>query len=235
MRKLVENIRNILNLLFYILYPCKCVSCGSLIHRSDICICPSCRSNLQLETLLSTYVNERLFGSPLFSGLYTLYHYTTGSIFKKIILSLKYYGEIRVAQFLSNKAIYHINFSSITIDLVIAVPIDEKRRRKRGYNQSYEIAKGIAKNINKPCLDDVILRVNPNSQTRLNKMSRHKNAMKSYKFNQKYTNALIGKSVLLVDDVMTTGSTLLSCMDELEFLGVFKVYVFVAGVSLSAS
>ncbi len=109
-------------------------------------------------------------------------------------------------------------------DIIIPVPISRKRLKQRGYNQSYLIAKELAKMLNIE-LDNRILQKTKNNsaQSVLNKIEREHNVNNVYKlFNNKN---IIGKRILLVDDIYTTGSTVNECSKILKMAKVERVDV----------
>lgn len=100
------------------------------------------------------------------------------------------------------------------IDLIIPIPLHPKRQKQRGYNQSEEIAKGIAEQIGIDLNTTTLVRtVNNPSQTRNNRIERWKNVEDIFSVID--VNILVNKHILLVDDVITTGSTIEACAKEL--------------------
>jgi len=95
--------------------------------------------------------------------------------------------------------------------MIVPVPLHPRKKRKRGYNQSEVIAKGISKILQVPVRNDILLRKNNSStQTKKNRFQRWKNVETIFESNQKC--CLKDKHVLLVDDVVTTGATLEACV-----------------------
>ena len=100
------------------------------------------------------------------------------------------------------------------IDLIVPVPISKKKLKLRGYNQSEEVAKGIAHIIKKPINTTLLTRAKSmTTQTKSSRFERWENMKNEYHLNKKlYKKA----SLLLVDDVITTGATIHSCIEALE-------------------
>jgi len=98
-------------------------------------------------------------------------------------------------------------------DLIIPVPLHPKRLKKRGYNQSEQIAKGLASVLKLPVsTQQLVRRENIESQTKKSRFTRYENLTEA--FSVKDPSELIDKHVLLVDDVMTTGATMEACSIE---------------------
>ena len=103
-------------------------------------------------------------------------------------------------------------FSSI--DALIPLPLFAAKERKRGYNQAAVLCEGIAEVLQKPVLKTVVKRISyTDSQTRKNRVERWQNM--EGRFQLEEPNAIEGKHVLLVDDVITTGATLEACGREI--------------------
>lgn len=109
-------------------------------------------------------------------------------------------------------------------DIIIPVPISKKRLKQRGYNQSYLIAKELAKILNIEVDNQILQKIKNNSaQSILNKNEREHNVKNVYKlFSNKN---IIGKKILLIDDIYTTGSTVNECSKILKLAKVAKIDV----------
>ena len=143
-----------------------------------------------------------------------------------MIHALKYEENKEVGIYLGEQIAYEIESSQFfnSIVYIIPVPLHPKKEKIRGYNQSLCIAKGI-KEILKIKIDSKSLqrKVNTESQTKKNKYSRWKNVGQVFELTDK--NRLSNKNILLVDDVVTTGSTLESCIETLQQTEGIKVSI----------
>ncbi|MBT4217529.1 MAG: ComF family protein [Flavobacteriales bacterium] len=143
-----------------------------------------------------------------------------------MIHALKYEENKEVGIYLGEQIAYEIESSQFfnSIDYIIPVPLHPKKEKIRGYNQSLYIAKGI-KEILKIKIDSKSLqrKVNTESQTKKNKYSRWENVGQVFELIDK--NRLSNKHILLVDDVVTTGSTLESCIETLQQTEGIKVSI----------
>lgn len=96
------------------------------------------------------------------------------------------------------------------IDLVVPVPLHKKKQRKRGFNQSECIARGIAEAMEKPIHSASVIRaIHTGTQTRKSRYERWLNVESIFRVTE--PDILVGKHILLVDDVLTTGATLEAC------------------------
>ncbi len=123
---------------------------------------------------------------------------------------------------------------NIRPDLIVPVPMQFTKLRRRGYNQAAHLAHGLARELHLPYRGNLLRRVSTGvtSQARLHRAQRFKNALAAYRVRS--SRHLLGKTVLLVDDVMTTGATVDACARLLRDAGAAKVYVLVLarGVTL---
>ena len=108
-------------------------------------------------------------------------------------------------------------------DCVVCVPSSAERMKLRGYNQSFLLAKEFAKLVDLPFYDDVIQKaVDTISQVGLSRKERKENLKGSFKITQK--DKIKGKKVLIIDDVMTTGTTVDVLAERLKNAGAMEVY-----------
>lgn len=116
------------------------------------------------------------------------------------------------------------------IDLIIPVPLHKSRRKKRGYNQSEEFAKGLSEALHVPVDTKSVLRVRDTAtQTRKNRLFRWENVEHAFLVTNK--SLVADKRILLVDDVITTGATLEACGKELLNNGVASLSM--AGIAFA--
>lgn len=147
--------------------------------------------------------------------------YAKGFKWRKIIIALKYnslpgYGRI-MGRFMGRHLSASKHFSDI--DIVVPVPLHPFRHMARGYNQSEYIATGVAESLGCKMVANALSRRRYNtSQTKLSRRKRWENTENI--FSVRKANALSGRHILLVDDVLTTGSTIVSLastiLDQVE-------------------
>ena len=120
-------------------------------------------------------------------------------------------------------AVASIRFNVPEIDLVLPMPNTLFHRIDRGYNQCAYLAKPLAKLINRTYDASILRRKNhPKRQSQLNAEERRKNAINTFRV--AHPERIRGRTVLVIDDVMTTGSTLSECAKELKRAGAYRVW-----------
>lgn len=133
---------------------------------------------------------------------------------QKIIHEIKYHGAKELAQSMGRmlgRQMKGGRFSSV--DMIVPVPLHPKRLKWRGYNQSEWIAKGLSEELGVPVRTDLVERVvETSTQTNKNAEERWSNVKGIFALRQEVsTEGLKDHHLLIVDDVITTGSTLMAC------------------------
>jgi len=165
------------------------------------------------------YENElaRLFWGqiPLERAVAEIF-YEPHSQVSRIIYSLKYLGRYETGRFIGRMMAAELLAGSFFdgIDMIVPVPLSGKRQRRRGYNQSFEIARGICALTGIPVACNVVRReIFHESQTQKHRWQRRDNVEGVFRFCPGAD--VDGKHILIVDDVITTGSTIISCAKEI--------------------
>lgn len=194
-----------------------CQECQSQIELLDRQICPICGAPLDTKKVCRVCARSR----PSFEMLrsYALYR----DPLRKAIHHLKYKQDMALASFLADKLIVLIaDQLKWQFDLVTSVPLNRERINSRGYNQSNLIAFPIALAFGVPFLPRAVRRVrNTLSQVGLSVSQRTANVQGAFEAEKHFVD---GKTILLVDDVVTTGATIASCSASLMQSGAAKVF-----------
>lgn len=213
-----------------IMYPNLCVVCGNSLTTSEKHLCLSCLYNIpktNFHLLPNNPLEQRFWGKSPVTRATAFFFYEKGSSFQKILHQLKYKGNKEMGYELGKHAGIDLLDSPdfVSVDVIVPVPLHPKRYQQRGYNQSEWIAKGLAESMDKPIDTANLLRVKENtSQTQKSVYDRYKNTEGIFKL---VDNTLFaGKHILLVDDVLTTGSTLEACIQELLKTDDVKISIF---------
>ena len=216
-----------------LIYPPRCAACDRLIENEGFC--DNCLSNLQ------PILKKRCFRCGLpkkecdcknfvyhFDGITS--PYLNDGTAQQAIYNFKFrknFGCIKL--FSANMAEYVKNaFEVESIDLVCCVPSTKISINKRGFNQSEVLARQVAKELDKPFECNLIVKkIGAITQHHLNLTQRFSNVRNSFCVKSR----LNGKTILLVDDIKTTGASLDECARQLKFAGASKVYCVTALIS----
>lgn len=201
-----------INSLLELFYPTVCAACGKSLFSWEQLVCTHCRSFLP-KTGYELVAENPL--ARLFYGKVRLKAVTAGFFFSKdgkvqsLIHELKYRGNAEAGIFLGQELGKSIKNAPLfqDIDYLIPIPLHPKREKQRGYNQSMMIAQGISEVTDIQIGNEFLIRkVNTATQTHKSKDERWRNVKDIFEL--RHAERLHDKSVLLVDDVLTTGSTL---------------------------
>ena len=213
-----------------LLFPRGCVVCGRRLAVMEQALCMDCNRHLP-RTRFHTdfYENEmaRRFWRKLpVERAYALFFYHDHSRSARILYAFKYGDRPDVARAMGSLLAREVSPYGFFegIDFIVPVPLARKRERSRGYNQSEELARGIAAVTSLSVETGIVRRARfERSQTRLTFVERQANV--EHAFSLRDGSRVAGCHVLLVDDVVTSGSTLVSCGKELMRAGVARISI----------
>ena len=196
-------------------WPNVCVCCSTGLLRGEKYICSHCLYELPATNFHKEQDNPV---AQIFVGRVMVAHATAGYFFRKgnkiqhLVHQIKYKGQKEMGMVLgkeTGRSLCNTCFSEV--DLIAPVPLHPQKLRKRGYNQSEWIARGIAEVLDKPIdAQTLVRRFFTTSQTRKKRYDRWENVDSGFGLTNLDT--FSGRHVLLVDDVVTTGATLEACI-----------------------
>jgi len=221
-----------------IFFPSVCELCSCLLELPDErIVCHSCLKGLEPRRTSFCLVCGKFFndsGEPHFCRQCVMQkpafsvHRSCGQYLgrlKDIIILYKYRGYRVLGKALAAFALQAAGREEVLwwgLEGIIPVPLFPKKEKQRGFNQAFVIAKELAKRKNIELIKNQLIKVkNTAAQTSLKAAERHKNLKGAFEIIQNHT--IKGKTVLLVDDVYTTGSTLQECSEALIKAGVLEV------------
>lgn len=215
-----EEGSGIWNSLVDLLYPSVCEVCGRSLVRGEKYLCTACLADFPFtDQAYSTGENIlSKFEEPYRpERLYSLFYYNKFSDYKNLIYLIKYNSYRKLGVYLGQMLGRRIALEC-RADCIVPIPLHRKREKERGFNQAYEIAKGICDVVGIEVMTDVVVRVQNNvSQTGKNAVERLKNVENIFQLRN--AQRIRGRHVLLVDDVITTGATIGSCLRVLSAAG----------------
>lgn len=202
--------------LLSVVFPSICPCCGQVVVEEEGQICSSCLSRLPQTEQIQTRGNlteDKFVNIPNFVRGAAWLHYGEDKV-RNLIQQMKYKNRPMIGYHLGKTLGQLLGEAGFMdgIDLIIPIPLHPKRLRERGYNQAEYIAKGISEATDIPMdyLDHIQRLINNPHQARLLVGGRKQNV--SHIFAVNHPEELYRKHILLVDDVITTGSTLQSCI-----------------------
>ena len=203
------SIREALKKLADMIFPYipRCVVCG-VEKRVDAYLCPDCAAELELRRADASV-----------AGAYPAYSaYEYSGLAAKLVQRYKYGGDKWLCAFMADAIIESVDMSEV--DAVCHVPLHDRRRKSRGFDQASELAQSIAAQTGKPYISALRRVRNTPTQTKLNAQQRQQNMRGAFEIFQP-----VSGRVLLIDDVLTTGATAAECAAALVAAGAKAVTV----------
>jgi ComF family protein len=230
MRKIKHYLKDFLNLFF----PDLCIVCNNHLLNQEALICTSCLYHLPKTNFhhdIDNPVSQLFWGRTKLEYATALFYFNKGSKYQSMMHQFKYHGKKEIGFVLGKYFGTQIKESVFKqVDVVIPVPLHKSKLRKRGYNQSEWLAWGISESLNKPMdIKSLVRTVATDTQTRKSRFDRWKNVERI--FNITDHKVLEGKHVLIVDDVVTTGSTLEACINAVLEVNNTKVSIATLAVA----
>lgn len=221
--KLTERLGNVLAplrtwgmSLIDVIVPDRCCVCGSPLVDGENVMCLHCLIALPRPVFKDFRNNEMLdrlasLKAPVERGT-AMFYYQHDSPFVSLIHDTKYYGRPRVGRTLARNHAQELMSGGFFdgIDLLLPLPLHPLRELRRGYNQSFEIARGLSEATGIPIAENLRACEWHGSQTRLNARERRLNS--GNRFTVTEPTLLHDRNVMVIDDVITTGSTLHSAL-----------------------
>ncbi|MBR2379248.1 MAG: ComF family protein [Bacteroidaceae bacterium] len=210
-------------------FPRTCRVCGKVLLHDEGYLCMQCMLDMprtDFGVQLDNAMAQLFYGKIAVERAVAYFYFTKGSDYRRLIHRIKYNGEKECGRYLGKMMARELITTSTFkgIDYIVPVPLHRSKERKRGYNQSEWIAQGIADETGIPlCTDALVCRTHRESQTQKGIYDRYLATREAFELLP--DNSLQGSHVLLVDDVVTTGATLLACGETLLKGGVRQVSV----------
>jgi ComF family protein len=198
-----------------LMFPDFCEVCGTPLIRGEKYICLSCLYKMPLTNFWEKEDNdiEKLFWGKIdIERACSLFFFRKGSDYRPMIHKLKYKGKYNIGLRLGEELGVHLANSPLykDISMLVPVPLHPAKERARGYNQSELIASGISRIMNLPLNKKNLIRTKfTETQTRKRVAERWENVQSVFDVRDK--SSFNGEHIMLVDDVITTGSTIGSC------------------------
>lgn len=217
--RLSGRVNSLVDSLLHLVFPHLCAGCGGDAPVKENYLCIECLCLLP-ETNFHPFPNnpvEKIFWGRLPVTCATAqYYFTKESLMQRLMHQFKYKSNkelgICLGKLMGHQLAAANRFASV--DALVPLPLFPAKEHRRGYNQATVLCDGISAVLQKPVLKNVVKRVEyTGSQTKKGRVERWQNV--DGRFELINEEAIAGKHVLLVDDVVTTGATLEACGQEL--------------------
>lgn len=207
--------------LLHVWYPSYCLICDTENKHSESGVCPVCENEMNYtyfeDYTEPTRLDQLFWGRVPLHATFALLYFGKQAGTQSVLHALKYKNQPEVARYFGKRMGERLRemeqFKGA--DALIPVPLHPKKEFLRGYNQSKLLADGICAETTIPVRSDLLYRVHfSESQTRKNRSSRWENTQGNFEVRMKGKPEL--KHIVIVDDVVTTGSTLETCIQLLQ-------------------
>ncbi len=216
-------------------FPEYCLMCTNSLVTGEECICLHCQYALPLTNdhlLRDNTLSRKFAGKVNIKYAWAYLKFIKKGTVQHLLHQLKYHNKQEVGKLLGKWYGNELKSRNLQteFDLIIPVPLHMSRLKKRGYNQCESIVEGLSEAMGIPYTTSVLVRSYANkTQTKLGRLERYENTKKIFKVLD--NEPIVGNRILLVDDVVTTGATLVSCAEVILEAGCRDVSIVCLAVA----
>lgn len=203
--------------LFHTLFPSTCAACGKVLVPGERQLCLDCLASLdEIGSATGNIAESLLVGRLPLQAAMSYCQFRQGNTAQKIVHAMKFRGCSELCLMMGRQMGLQLLRSGRfdDVDLLIPIPLHWLRRLRRGYNQSELLCRGIAQVMARPVVEGAVVRHRYTRQQSLQKGTNRSSNVEGA-FRLRHPELLEGRHVLLVDDVLTTGATIVACADPL--------------------
>ncbi len=228
MRSLVQDF-------IHLFYPETCTGCGVTLLDNEQTICVACRVNLPVayhDLMHNDKMSQLFYARVAIEHCTSLLYYEKVGTVQRLVHALKYQQQEQIGLFLGKwiGSLMCDDERFKDVDMVVGVPVHPKRKRKRGYNQTTQFGKCIAAGLGVRFRESVLTKTrNTIKQAQLNQRQRSDESQSPYQITEAFEPGL---HILLVDDVVTTGTTLTLCTRALQQVANTRISIATMGISV---
>lgn len=216
-------------------FPRCCIICGRALAKGEECLCAHCNIGLprtELHKYKDNAVEQLFWGKIPLERATSYLYYRKGSDFRQILHRLKYGGQKEIGEVMGRYMATELSpFGFFAdMDVLIPVPLHKRRQRMRGYNQSEWIARGVSAVTGIPVdIDSVLRGKHTETQTRKSVFDRSENVANI--FHLLHPEHFVGKHILIIDDVLTTGATTVACASAFDGVAGIRISILTLAVA----
>ncbi len=215
-------------------FPELCIACGQILNKQEKVLCIHCLVHIPRTGFHKDDENpvaQLFWGRVKIEHAGAFFYFNKGSAYQSLIHKLKYKGRADIG--IEMGKVYGAELRNslfASSDVIVPVPLHPRKLKTRGYNQSEMIAKGLSVPLGLPVSTQSLLRLeSTETQTRKSRFDRFMNV--DGKFSLGKQEELEGKHIILVDDVVTTGSTLEACANAIHEIPGVKISILTLAVA----
>lgn len=222
---------NLLNLFF----PKLCLGCQNYLTDNEQHICITCRHQLPLTNFhfdKANAVHKMMYGRAQLEQATALLHFSKKGLVQQLMHNLKYRGHEVISEILGEWLGEELKNSQDykSIDVVIPVPLHKSRQKQRGYNQVDKFGKALANALDADYNSEILVKTSA-TKTQVFKDRINRSATIKANFTLANYESIKHKHVLLVDDIITTGSTIEACANTLSTIEGLKLSIAMMAIT----
>ena len=214
------NLKNLIQDLVHLLYPSVCLVCENELVQSEQYVCSVCDETLARTSFHlfqeATETDKLFWGRIELKETYSHFYYKKNSAIQALLFNLKYKNNPQIGRYFGKEigSCLKKNTAFTDVDALIPIPLHYKKEFLRGYNQSTAIAEGISNILHVPVKSNLVKRIkNTATQTEKTRFQRWDNVNSIFSVHRSMNKL---KHVVLIDDVITTGSTMETLVHEIK-------------------
>lgn len=223
-----------MNFLIELLFPRRCPICDKPVDKMGRYVCKKCQDNIEyiespyclkcgksLKEETEEYCEDCKNLAHIFDRGRALYEYDS---IKASVYRFKYENRREYAEFFGKQLARKLGeeIKNWNVDAIVPIPLHKEREKKRGYNQAVLIARALGRELNIPVEEKLVYRIKPTvPQKELKGKERQNNLKNAFKIGR---NDVKLKTIIVVDDVYTTGATMDEMAHCLKCAGIHRIY-----------
>ncbi len=220
--------------LFDFFLPRFCIACKTKLSSLEKFVCTNCITELQHPTQLRIQkeFDRKFSNDKIISGFSSAFIFKNDTPIQTIVHTLKYNKQFHVGKFFAEQIVLNLRkeITAWNSTLLIPVPLHSLRKAERGFNQSEEIAKALSNLLELPVNSSSLKRKRyTETQTTLTLLERKQNMANAFVIKNK--KRIANQTIILIDDVITTGATITECGKVLLANGATKIYALSAAIA----